>query len=110
MTAADIAFVLTVVCIVGIVTSLLYGWLADAPDNAEGREVEDFDRCDDCREPLDDDNRAITCGDHPLCDDCDGAFNPCHVCRYWRRQVTGTDAVGWVVGPDPFLDPRGGAA
>lgn len=89
MTSADMAFVLTIVCVVGIAASLLYGWLADAPDNQEGREqVEDFDRCDDCRVILDDDNRAITCGDHPTCTACDGPFTDCHVCRYWQAAVT----------------------
>lgn len=39
MTAADVAFVLAVFCVVGIVASLMYGWLADAPDNHEGDEV-----------------------------------------------------------------------
>lgn len=94
-------FLLTAVYIVG-------RYVAFGPSLDD--DLDDVDTCMDCSLVLTERNRAVTCGDHPLCDDCDGEFNPCHVCRYWRHQVTGTDAADWTVGPDPFLDPRGGAA
>lgn len=83
---------------VWIVGTALRGWLWGAPDLTH----DEHDTCTDCGAVLDDDNRAITCPDHPLCTSCDGHHNPCSECAYWKAYSD--NRLVDQLRPDPLLD------
>ena len=51
------------------------------------RADDELDACDDCRTPLVEATRAITCGAHSLCVGCNADHNPCCECAYWAADA-----------------------
>lgn len=44
--------------------------------------------CVDCDIPLDEDNTAVACDDHPICMRCEDPHVACRGCREARNQIT----------------------
>ena len=91
MTPADRATLLALAAAIAACVILIARFVAHSIDRGTAfRTLDaelDNDACDDCREPLVEATRAITCGAHSLCVGCNADHNPCRECAYWAADA-----------------------